>query len=142
MRPRLLLSLGAAAILGCFPAPPPAAPPPPPPTDVGASYGRTWDAAVSLLTERHIGIRTIDRPSGLIVSDTVALGGTTPETHAGCGSNRVPRWAIYTILVRGDSTRSTVDATARWSMGILGECPTMGGWERELETAVKARAER
>ena len=123
--------------------PPPPQAPAPPPVSVDASVGRTWDAAVEAFTTDRIGLRTVDRLSGLIVSDTVALPQSNPA-HARCGSDmgmaRGASRAIYTVLVRGDSTRSTVTASAQWIMPLLGDCSTTGVVSASAEKAGGVRA--
>jgi hypothetical protein len=127
------------------------APDPPTPreaTDVNASLGRTWDAVIDLFAARLIPIRTIERASGLIVTDQLSVG---PEGRewADCGKTSAgryrPNYATYNVLVRGDSTRARVKATVRWVYsdlkGKVLECSTTHVWETALEQGVKTRAE-
>ncbi len=104
--------------------------------------GRTWDAVIDQFAERNIPIRTIERVSGLIVTDDLTVG-TDGYWWADCGritgvstvrrkkqsptaesndssratnaSHLGPTRATYNILVRGDSLESTVKATVRWT---------------------------
>ncbi|HET8624373.1 MAG TPA: hypothetical protein VFM14_12490, partial [Gemmatimonadales bacterium] len=61
------------------------------------------------------------------------------------GRRLLPTHAIYNVLVRGDSERSTVKATLRWTR-ITNDgtetCATLHRWEAALEERVKQRAER
>jgi hypothetical protein len=127
------------------------APDPPSPrgaTDVNASLGRTWDAVIDLFAARLIPIRTIERASGLIVTDQLRVG---PEGRewADCGKTSAgryrPNYATYNVLVRGDSTRASVKATVRWVYSDLKgkalDCSTTHVWEMALEQGVKTRAE-
>src|SRR5215213_11904 len=125
-------------------------PPPPEPRDatlVNASMGRTWDAVIDMFTARNIPIRTIERASGIIATDQLSVG-EEGRGWADCGQNNgstlAPDAAIYNVLVRGDSTSAVVKATVRWTRTIASstiECSTSHIWERELETAVKTRAQ-
>ncbi|HEY7635442.1 MAG TPA: hypothetical protein VH763_07865 [Gemmatimonadales bacterium] len=110
--------------------------------------GRTWDAVIELFAARTIPIRTIERASGLILTEELSVGPEGAE-WAECG--RVSNLAyhadraIYNVLVRGDSSTSGVKTTVRWvhtdSKGRSMECSTTHVWERALEAEVKARAE-
>jgi hypothetical protein len=59
-----------------------------------------------------------------------------------------PDRAVYNVLVRGDSARSTVKVTAQWTRrsadtpGGAEVCATTYRWESAFEADVKARAER
>lgn len=145
-----LLVRAAACVLvaGCTTYKPP---PPPTPRDaslVAASMGQTWDAVIDLFATRNIPIRTIERASGLIVTDALRVG-QEGNTYASCGTKNgkvlAPDRATYNVLVRGDSNMATVRTTVLWTRTaepIVPECTSTFIWERALETDVKARAER
>ena len=145
-----LLVRAAACVLvaGCTTYKPP---PPPTPRDaslVAASMGQTWDAVIDLFATRNIPIRTIERASGLIVTDALRVG-QEGNTYASCGTKNgkvlAPDRATYNVLVRGDSSMATVRTTVLWTRTaepIVPECTSTFIWERALETDVKARAER
>lgn len=145
-----LLVRAAACVLvaGCTTYKPP---PPPTPRDaslVTASMGQTWDAVIDLFATRNIPIRTIERASGLIVTDALRVG-QEGNTYASCGTKNgkvlAPDRATYNVLVRGDSSMATVRTTVLWTRTaepIVPECTSTFIWERALETDVKARAER
>ncbi|HEY4573845.1 MAG TPA: hypothetical protein VIJ26_07785 [Thermoanaerobaculia bacterium] len=126
-------------------------PPPPTPRDaslVAASIGQTWDAVIDLFATRNIPIRTIERASGLIVTDALRVG-QEGVTLASCGTENgkvlPPDRATYNVLVRGDSTLATVRTTVLWTRTAeptVPECTSTYAWERGLETEVKALAER
>ena len=151
-----MLPIRVAAFLlvcgACFPkAPAPAAPRTA--LSVAASFSRTWDAVVDAFAERSIPIKTIDRSSGLIVADEMALPGPSIDRikYADCGSDGmgtrfVASRAGYNVLVRGDSARSTVKVTARFvSVNAVNaksaDCSTTGLLESAIEGQVKERAE-
>jgi hypothetical protein len=109
--------------------------------------GATWDAVIDMFAARNIPIRTIERASGIIGTDQLSVG-DEGRSWAICGDGNgttlSPNFAIYNVLVRGDSTGSRVMATVRWTLGSASsdvECASTRIWERELESAVKARAE-
>ena len=96
-------------------------PPPPTPRDaslVAASMSQTWDAVIDLFATRNIPIRTIERASGLIVTDALSVG-EEGNTYASCGTRNgkvlAPDRATYNVLVRCDSTLATVRTTVLWT---------------------------
>ncbi|MBA3260620.1 MAG: hypothetical protein H0T68_14280 [Gemmatimonadales bacterium] len=104
---------------------------------------------IDLFAARNIPIRTIERVSGLIASDLLAIGLDGKE-WASCGTfagdTIAPNWAIYNVLVRGDSASATVRTTVRWTYvyekeNRSRECSSSYKWERDLEVEVKERAE-
>jgi hypothetical protein len=113
---------------------------------------------IDAFAAKNIGIRTIDRSSGLLVADPVSAppwnrdDRDTPSDLADCGRDHVggfgmhfvpPARGYYNVLVRGDSTKSTVLVTVRWIAAFTNiDCTSSGVWEGQFESAVKARAER
>jgi hypothetical protein len=137
----------AMLLAGCLSYKPPAPPSPRDATQVNASMGRTWDAVIDLFAARNIPIRTIERVSGIIVTERLSVGPERPSL-ADCG--RVaddtvhPNWGSYNVLVRGDSSSSSVKVNARWTYTGDKEdydCSTTHVWEQALESDVKGRAE-
>ena len=137
-------------VTACFARTPPAPPAPREASEVEASIGHTWDAVIDIFAERNIPIRTIERVSGLIVTDPVALSPGLGQEWADCGtvndSPSFPDYAAYHVLVRGDTVRSTIKVTARWTSGVRegtseGECTTTHVWEQNLEAEITRRAE-
>jgi hypothetical protein len=127
---------------------PPDAPEPRDATRVDASVTRAWDAVVEQFATRNIPIRTVERASGLIVTDQLAVG-REGRSWADCGKAHGrayrPNAASYNVLVRGDSSAATVKATVRWTLADLKgnsvQCVTTHTWEREFEALVKEQAE-
>jgi hypothetical protein len=115
---------------------------------------------IDLFAARNIPIRTIERASGLIATDNLTVGGEgvfwadcgrvkglkAPVRKKGMPKHLGPNRAMYNLLVRGDSSASTVKATVRWSLFRTDldvyECSTNHEWERKFEEAVKEQAER
>lgn len=134
--------------LACSSYTPPDPPAPRDATAVHASRGRACDAVIELFAARTIPIRTIERASGLIVTEQLSVG---PDGHewADCGKENAivlrPNLATYNVLVRGDSQSSSVKATVRWvrtdPKDRVIECSTTHVWEQALEEEVKTRAE-
>ena len=54
------------------------------PTPVAAPIAATWEAAVDILAEGKISIKTIDRSSGILVAERATIGATA-EKVADCG---------------------------------------------------------
>ncbi len=140
--------LAIVLLSGCIKYKPPEPPSPRGATPVSASMGRTWDAVIDRFAAENIPIRTIERVSGLIVTDQLSIGSDS-RTWADCGKydkiHLWPNFATYNLLVRGDSTSSTVKATVRWiylsGKGASLECSTSHVWEKGFESDVKSRAE-
>jgi hypothetical protein len=124
---------------------------------VTAPFSKTWDAVIDVFGERDLGIKTIDRSSGLIVpADYLIPESDRRFSYANCGkllgSDIAPTVAHFNVIVRGDSSKSTVRVRAFYdhskSMGLRGElqreagdCSSSGEFESQLETAIAARAE-
>jgi hypothetical protein len=146
--PMKRLVVAAILVVSCIGYTPPDPPAPREATEVNASLGQTWDAVIDLLAARLIPIRTIERASGLIVTDQLRVGAEGRE-WADCGQTSAgryrPNYATYNVLARGDSTRASVKATVRWVYSDLKErvleCSTTHVWEMALERGVKTRAE-
>jgi hypothetical protein len=167
MRCRLALS-ALFLLAGCVSSKytPPEPPAPRNATSVNASQGRTWDAVIDVFADRNIPIRNMERVSGLIVTEELRIFDTA-STFADCGRVPLgygerpkrkkgepqqkgrqlsPTRAAYNVLVRGDSSASTVKATVRWTgpgtvqTGMV-ECATKGVWEPVVEAEIKRRAE-
>jgi hypothetical protein len=143
---KLLIGIVLCALAACMPAPP-APPAPRTAMSVNASFGKTWDSVIELFATRNIGIKTVDRSSGLIVAEVQRVV-SQDASLADCGQNLYhqsfsPDLAYWNVLVRGDSTSSTVRANVRFtsSSSIAKECSSKGAWEFDLEQAVKAAAE-
>jgi hypothetical protein len=139
----LLLLLSA-----CYKYQPPAAATPRDATHVNASLGQTWDAVIDLFGLRNIPIRTIERVSGIVATEGLSVDSVDGKAWADCGRvgrRQVPaNNAIYNVLVRGDSTASSVRANVLWRHVTLKgniECTSPYVWERLFESDVKARAE-
>ncbi len=143
--------LVVAACTPPAPAPAPAlAPAPLAPTTVTASFGKTWNAVVDLLSERNIPVKTMDRSSGFVAAEVSSVSNDElRKLSRGCtgflaamanGGDPPTGIARYNILVRGDSTSSTVKVTARFT-GPQGDCATQNTFEAPFQREVKARAE-
>jgi hypothetical protein len=117
---------------------------------VHATVAQTWDAVIDLFAARNIPVRTIEKASGLIASDELAVDPADGPKWADCGelgNNRYyPNEAVYNVVVRGDSAGSSVRTTVRWTHRTGGDgpdrdCATTYAWEEGLESEVKTRAE-
>ena len=154
---RLYSILVLAVLAGCATYQVPGAPRPAASVQVAASFGRTWDAVITHLTSEFVPIRTIDRSSGLIVTDELTVRLITSRDSifaaslADCGrvgnTEWLPNLALYNVVVRGDSSRAVVQVLARFSHArpVLFippiTCSTKGNYERDLHAKVKTLAE-
>lgn len=143
-RVKVLISL---VTIGCAASLPPAPPVVRTATQVHASVAQTWEAAVEAFADRNIPIKTLDRASGLIVAEAQSVS-ARQEGLADCGtvwgSPLTPDRATWNLLVRGDSTHSTVKATVRFTLTVgqsTEECGTKGRWETAFEQKLKTAAE-
>jgi hypothetical protein len=164
------LAILALVAIGCRTVVPPASPAPElrPVVPVAAGFNETWYGVMTTFADRNIPIQTLDRSSGFISTENLFVG---PELGrrgvADCGGykNReavpydaedaefyhiFPTHAIYNVLVRGDSTASTVKVTVKWvhlsSGNILKgdktiECVSSYSWEEDLESRIREVAE-
>lgn len=158
---RLLAVLPLIAVAACT-AGPSIAPVVRPATPVAASFGKTWDAVVDVFAERNLPIRTLDRSSGLIVPNALLIpAGNAAEkqkalSYADCGSTMgvpiPPAVAQFNVVVRGDSSSSTVQVRAFYSYGadknpLTGadspskSCVSRGVLESDIETAIRGKAQ-
>lgn len=137
------------ALAGCSLQPPKMYPAPESLT-IAASFGRTWDAVVEHFATSSVPIRTIERSSGIIVTDQMGVARDDASGWSDCGTDglggtsRANR-ASYNLLVRGDSSTSTIRVTATFTSTIGVSpygCTSTGAYERELMQFVKARAEK
>lgn len=142
-----------ALLVGCSkPSPPAPVPVQREATPVHASLGRTWDAVIAHFAAHSVPIATIDRSSGLIVTDRMFVSPDDAYQWGWCGwwwDDAAPKgqhWKIngpssgsYNVLVRGDSTSSTIRITARWTLEGR-ECVSRDVYERNLESAIIERA--
>lgn len=133
-------------VSSCMHPPKPAAPRPVMP--VTASFGRTWDAVVAIFNEREIPFTT-DRRSGSIASGPRGVP-ANDSSWVDCGTAganaRVmqPETVVYKVVVQGDSTASTVHATALFGSTaglMISQCSSRGTWETQFEGEVRSRAE-
>jgi hypothetical protein len=135
-----------AGFAGCAPVPP-AAPAPRELTTVAAPISKTWDAVIDVFASENIPIKTMDRASGFISTDPLAVPTRTGQAFADCGRVAglpiVAKQATYNVLVRGDSTKATVRATVRFVEPTppATECSSNGRWESAFETKIRDRAE-
>jgi hypothetical protein len=147
---RVGVAMAIAGTTGCVTLPEPALSSRPA-ASVAASVGRTWDAAIDQLADRGLAVRSIERDSGFIATQTIALPpfSTDAARWADCGTFATFRFAPnavdYTIFVRGNATGATVKTSARHLVKPAGEAPTdcvsTGAFEQSFDAAVKQRAE-
>lgn len=119
-------------------------------TEVYASFGKTWDATIDAFADRAVSIETLDRSSGLIVpaGRSFRPGRDVVESldYADCGKSALgiviyPLTVKYNVVVRGDSTRSTVLVRAFYRTEEEAACSSKGLFESGSEGAIKVRAE-
>jgi hypothetical protein len=143
MRLSTVPQVGLLLAAGCGYGAPGAANPSPG-TEVPTSFGVAWNAVIDHFTTNTIPIRTLDRASGVIITELMTLRDKDAEVWADCGGNVLgdvlAATGSYNVVVRGDSAKAMVRVTARWLTTAGKECPTKGVYERELEAGILARA--
>lgn len=146
MNKGMIVGVVVITIAAC--AQPTTAPTPVSAASVNASFGKTWNAVIDDLSQRTIPIKTLDRSSGFVAAEVSSVPMTelgTYTTNCGGVMNAMlgasgPGVANYNIVVRGDSTASTVKVTLAIIQGGK-QCVTKGSFETGMQDEIKARAE-
>jgi hypothetical protein len=147
---RTMLVVVGVFLWGCRPGTrPPAAPQPREGTKVRASVGKSWDAVIDLFAERSIPIRTMERASGFIATEQLRADDVAERFYdcgAVLGHPIRATHASYNVVVRGDSSASSVRVNMRyvnWEdvRRAAQECTSTGQWEAQFEHWVRDRAE-
>lgn len=151
MSPRYLSAALLLLATGCMKPLPPATPEPArAPMRIGTSFGRAWDAVIDAFADRGISVETLDRSSGLIVPagrTYVAKQYADAIKYADCGyamkaQPYAPSSVKYNVVVRGDSSASTVQVRAFYESTLSPfHCVSTGLYELGAEMAIKERAE-
>lgn len=118
-----------------------------PPTDVQANLDATWSAVIDQFARDNIPIETVEKASGLIVARPVTIDGSVDALAlATCDLPQMPvaraAMAYYNVVVRPAGSNSSVRAFARFVTANGNQCNTTDRFEKNLEAAVKAAAER
>lgn len=130
---------------------PPAPQPARPEIAVRASVDRTWDAVLDRLSALNIGIVTVERSSGLIVTAPHPITGTLKERLkvADCGWYTTipygPTRVSLNIRVAGDSATARLRINPKFEDGETRggplPCLSHGVWEGPFEESVRLKAE-
>ena len=118
---------------------------------VAASHSQTWYALVETFKDRGVPVMPMLDANGAIAVATLAVTGRTGAAWAECGTSLglpvPPDRAQYQVLVGGDASASSTTVLVRFTAAPRAqderrrECISTGVWERELNTAIRARAE-
>jgi hypothetical protein len=163
MRERLLTAL-VIVVSGCYRYYPPLPPPVRDARAVYASFGETWDAVIDVFAEQNIPISTMERASGFIAAERTSWRYASLYERdyvlrlVDCGRlgpvPYLPSAARYNVVVRGDSSVSTVKVTTTYtSTGTFYtdptkvkaanvDCSSRGVFEDSVEATIKDQAER
>ena len=159
MRIRSSYVLAPLALLSaCMTTPRPAPVQPVPAPDsvavarIAASSQQTWWALVETFKERGVPVMPMLDANGAMAVATLAVPGRTGARWAECGTSLglpvPPDRATYQVLVGGDASSSTTTVLVHFTASPRDpeerrrECVSTGAWERELNTAIRTRAER
>ena len=112
---------------------------------IQASADATWRAMMGVFGDDGIPIRVQDRATGHATTNKSLIRERDRGAWSVCGTDAVPAdHVVFTVSITGDSTTSTVWATARFTrddVGSFAECTTKGALEYSIERRIKARAE-
>lgn len=117
------------------------------PVPVNNSFTKTWDAVIDYFATASVPVKTLERASGIIITEDMRVGLADALKWGDCGADPMGtpypvRSAAYNVRVQGDSAQSTVRVTAVWrSPGGMFDCTTKGVYELDLMRRIKARAE-
>lgn len=140
---------------GCAQQPRWAPPEPAPPdvaTFVSAGFDLTWTAALDHFAIIGVPIASVDRGSGRIVTETVAVGASDAGEFADCGSvsggdgadASLATAVVYDVVVQDEGSSSMVLVTASWEAGdphAPFPCQTKRVWEDEAQESIRLAAE-
>jgi hypothetical protein len=114
------------------------------------SFDKAWSATVELFAERGWPIATLEKDSGLIVSDWVSLGPQDRYTDCGSPGLAIPlrREARFNVFIRPGETGPslTINTTFRElrsfdQQTFYRDCTSTGALESELEAQILAKAQ-
>jgi SAM-dependent methyltransferase len=153
----------ALLAMGCVTVQPPPVAPPSPDVHVRAPFDTVWQRTVAFFADNRISIQTIDKNSGLIVSNGFLLTPTITREWVDCGTtsagepavemyyknaNPVSSAADFNVFVRpvGDSTVVRVNMGVHVTATTLGgpvpqQCVSRGVFERALYRHVGAHTQ-
>jgi hypothetical protein len=142
---RTTVLVGSLSLAACGPYPPKTYPTPEP-VPIRASFDDTWNAVIDHFAVTLIPIATIEKASGLIVTEPFNFGRTISPDVADCGTDWIGAPAQATLVrhnvrVRGDSTGSQIRVTALFVGGGAFRCTSKGRYEHDLMSIVKFEAE-
>ena len=142
-----MVAISTYLIGGVAACTPPAPVTAPTPSAINAGFPQTWNAIIDVLAEQNVPVKTLDKSSGFVVAELATMDMPTMEKFTTCGgfmdmmvNSERSGVANYNILVRGDSAKSTVKVTARFTHGST-VCGTKNVFESAFQQAVKGRAE-
>lgn len=121
-------------------------------TFVSASFDLTWTAALDHFATVGIPVASVDRGSGLIVTERVAVGASDAMEYADCGSASsgdganalLPASVVYDVAVQDDGSSSMILVTASWEAADPAApfpCETKRVWEDEAQESIRLAAE-
>jgi hypothetical protein len=142
--PFLLTAVAYSA--GCAPQPPQLAPRPVPAAEITAPFDRVWGAVIDYFADNSVPIRTLEKASGLIATETMLVP-TGRIDFADCGKDVLgefigPSHAAYNVRVTGDSAKSSVRVTAIFTnqhSPRYPQCVSRGNYERVLLNSIRYR---
>ena len=151
------VAIVAVGAVGCARFVPPATRPiTRPPTAISTGFSSAWNAVIDLFVDEGRPIQLLDRASGVVVSSVARWPSSLADTLiADCGlyynaggmeSVYVPDRVQYNVVVRGDSSHSTIHVAAFWGLSLPSgvtdwSCVSRQVYEVGIESRIKARAE-
>ncbi len=115
---------------------------------VPSDYDQTWSATVQLFAENGWPIATLEKDSGIIVSDWVNLG--TQGGHADCGSPGLAivqgRESKFNVFIQDDESGPILTINTNFrekrsfdNQSFYSACTSTGSLESSLHSQIMAR---
>ena len=115
---------------------------------VPSTYDKAWSATVQLFAENGWPITTIEKDSGIIVSDWVSLG--TQSGHADCGSAGLAivqrREAKFNVFIQESDSGPVLTVNTNFrelrsfdNQSFYADCTSTGSLEAHLHSQILAR---
>jgi hypothetical protein len=120
---------------------------PPSPSAPSAPRDAVWTAALHVLADRSLVVKSSDKSAGVITTEETAIANEDRRHSGKCGDLLIPAWPVtaeYTVTITGD-TAAVVHVSShlpwRSNNGVtVGECQTSRFLESRLEHAIAERA--
>jgi len=118
---------------------------------VSATFDLTWNAAIDYFAAANLRLVEVDRTSGRLVTERIAVAPSEASEAADCGARglqeREPYLAdsvVYSVVVEDEGRSSSVTVTASWGTTdprAAFPCETKRVMEPEMQEEIRLAAE-